>query len=163
MKSFKDREGMEWAVRIDVAAAKSVREALAFDILNLEDGKTMERLIDDPVLLCDVLYVVCKDQADSRQISDVQFGRAMGGDAIEHAAMALLSELVDFFPGRKGRTLAKALAMTKTIEAKMNDRAQAILDDPALEAKIEEALLSRGTRGESSTVAQQSSAANPIG
>ena len=62
------------------------------------DGTLLEKLINDPILLCDVIYCVCMEEADSRGVSDEDFGRAMAGDAIELATTALLEELVDFFP-----------------------------------------------------------------
>jgi hypothetical protein len=64
----------------------------------------------------------------------------MAGDAIEHATTALLEELVDFFPQGKRRVLHKALAKLQAVEARAVEYAQARLEDPELDRRIEAAL-----------------------
>ena len=63
-----------------------------------------------------MLYVLCKPEADERNVSDEDFGRAMAGDAIEQATTTLLEELVDFFPKGRRELLAKALGKIRTLE-----------------------------------------------
>jgi NAD-dependent oxidoreductase involved in siderophore biosynthesis len=140
MKTFKDNAGRTWTVGIDVAAIKRVRSLLDVDLMGAVEGKLLERLVSDPVLLCDVIYVVCKPEADAQNVSDEDFGRAMAGDAIEHATTALLEELVDFFPQGKRRVLHKALAKLQAVEARAVEYAQARLEDPELDRRIEAAL-----------------------
>ena len=98
MKTFTDNAGRTWTVVVNVDAIKRVRGLLSVDLLSIVEGTLIDRLIRDPVLLCDIVYAVCKPEADARGISDEEFGRSMAGDAIEHATTALLEELVDFFP-----------------------------------------------------------------
>ena len=43
------------------------------DLLQVLDGSLIDKLIRDPVLLCDVVYAVCKPEADT-QVTDEQFG-----------------------------------------------------------------------------------------
>ena len=142
MKTFKDNAGRTWTVSVNVDAIKRVRSALDVDLMAAVEGELLEQLSSDPVLLCDVIYVVCKPEADAQQVSDEDFGRAMAGDAIEHATTALLEELVDFFPQGKRRVLHKALAKLHSVEARAVEYAQARLDDPELERRIEAALTS---------------------
>jgi len=92
MKTFTDNAGRTWTVAINVDAIKRVRDLLEVDLLEVLDGKLIEKLYRDPVLLCDVVYTACKPEADARSVTDEDFGRAMAGDAIEHAAKALLEE-----------------------------------------------------------------------
>jgi len=96
MRTFKDNAGRTWTVSITVDAIKRVRGLLDVDLLEVVGGKLIDRLITDPVLLCDIVYAVCKPEADAQSVSDEDFGRAMAGDAIEHATTALLEELVSF-------------------------------------------------------------------
>src|SRR5262245_66052332 len=98
MKTFSDNAGRIWTLQINVDAIKRVRDLAEVNLLEVVEGKLLERLISDPVLLCDVIYSVCKPEADAKQVSDEDFGRAMAGDAIEAATTALLEELVGFFP-----------------------------------------------------------------
>src|SRR5687767_1850112 len=116
MKTFQDNAGRTWTVQVNVDAIKRVRDLAKVDLLEVVEGKLIERLVSDPILLCDVLYCVCKVEADAQGISDGDFGRAMGGDAIDGATAALLEELVGFFPQGRRKVLAKALAKLRNLE-----------------------------------------------
>ncbi len=140
MKTFSDNANRTWSVTINVDSIKRVRSLLDVNLLDAIDGKLLEQFISDPILLCDVVYVLCKPQADSQNLSDEEFGRAMAGDAIDSATTALLEELVDFFPKGKRELLAKALGKLKTLENRAYEVANKRLDDPKLERQLEQAL-----------------------
>ena len=143
MKTFADNAGRTWTVAINVECIKRVKTLLSVNLLDAIEGKLIEQLVSDPVLLCDVIYAVCKPEADTKEVSDEEFGRAMAGDAIDHATTALLEELVDFFPSGKRQVLAKALAKLKTFQTKAVETASRRLDDPRLDQQLE-ALLQEG-------------------
>lgn len=140
MKTFTDNTGRTWSIAINVGAVKRVRSGLDVNLLDAVEGKLIERLVSDPVLLCDVIFVLCQPEAEARGITDEQFGQAMAGDAIDSATSALLEELVDFFPSGKRQVLTKALAKLKAFEAKAIELASKRLDDPALEQQLNQAL-----------------------
>ncbi len=160
MKTFQDNNGRTWTITVNVDAIKRVRSLLDVNLLDVVDGKLLERIVSDPVLLCDVIYCLVKPDADARQVTDEDFGRAMAGDAIDHATTALLEELVDFFPGPKRRVLSKALTKLKALEARALQVAETRLDDPELEARIE-AELNASMSGSSSGSLPASSASIP--
>ena len=160
MKTFSDNAGRSWTITINVDGVKHVRSLLDVNLLDVVDGKLLERIVSDPVLLCDVIYCLVRPDADAKDITDEDFGRAMAGDAIDHATTALLEELVDFFPGPKRRVLAKALAKLKALEARALQVAETRLDDPELEARIE-AELNASMPGSSSGSSLVSSASTP--
>ena len=135
MKTFKDNADRTWTVTVNVDAIKRVRSLLSIDLMEAVEGKLIERLIGDPVLLCDVIYCVCKEDADAKGITDEEFGRAMAGDAIELATTALLEELVDFFPQGKRQLLRKALAKLETLQETMLAVVNERLDSPELDAQ----------------------------
>ena len=159
MKTFKDNAGRTWTVQIDVAAIKRVRSLLDVDLLDAVEGRLLERLVTDPVLLCDVIYVVCKPEADAGGITDEDFGRAMAGDAVEHATTALLEDLTDFFPLARRRLLKKALAKLRDLEARALEVAETRLDSPELEAQMQAALASIGSSSGSSLESSESTQA----
>ncbi len=139
MRSFTDNLGRAWTVTINVAAIKRVRGLVNVDLYKLvDDGfKPLAALVSDPVQLADVLYCLCKDEADAKQISDEDFGRALGGDAITLAADAFVEELIDFFPDARARTsLKKVLAAGRTVRDKLLDHAESVIAtlDPEAEA-----------------------------
>ena len=146
MKVFKDNVGREWTVEVNVAALKRVKSLAGVDLLGVLDGTLVERLIRDPVLLCDAVYAICKPQADERSVSDEDFGRAMAGDAIEHATEALLEELVSFCPSPRDRAnLGRVLKATREVMDRARDIVEARLDSGELEEAAEEALRTLGT------------------
>jgi hypothetical protein len=157
MKTFKDCESTEWAVAINVDAVKRVRDTLGTDLLTIGDDPTLHhRLANDPVFLVDLLYVVCKPQADERTVSDEQFGRRMAGDALDGAAEALLTELVNFFPKARRTPLQKAIEKATAVQTLAMERAVREID-----AMDVEALLADAMRGNSSTSSPASSASTP--
>lgn len=142
MKTFMDNAGRTWNVALNVTAIKRVKSLTGLDLLDaVNDGGTMlEKLAGDPVTLCDVVYAVCKDQADAQNIADVDFGGAMAGDALGGATTALLEELVDFFHGGKRDLFRRGLVKMRAYQEKYFRAACLKMDDPAMDAKVERAI-----------------------
>ena len=159
MKTFVDGQGREWAVEINVNVIKRVRDLLKIDLLEIVEGQLIERLIGDPILLCDVIYVVCKPQAEAKNITDEDFGQAMAGDAIEAATKALLEELADFSPSPRDRANIRSV-IEKTWQAldKVRDVIETRLSQVNVEQIVETAL---GSAGNSSGVVPEPSASIP--
>ena len=142
MKVFKDAAGREWPVVMNIGIVKRVRDLCGVDLMDAiaDSSKLLMRLDSDPVLLCDVLYVVCRDHAEARKISDEDFGRAMVGDAIDRATDAFLEELASFFPARKRAVLQKAIAKAVHYADLAAEKALEALDDPETDRRIEAAI-----------------------
>ncbi|HMN41180.1 MAG TPA: hypothetical protein PKE29_10070 [Phycisphaerales bacterium] len=164
MRSFKDNEGRQWTVDINVSAVKRVRGLTGTDLMQVIEGTggLIEKLIRDPVLLCDVVYAICKPEADARSVSDEEFGRAMAGDAIEAATMAVLDELVGFCPSPRDRAnLGRVLQATRKVMDRARGLVEKKLDSGELD-RLADRLLSEGqTAGSSSTSAPESLASTP--
>ena len=161
MKTFTDNAGRTWTVTVNVDAIKRVRDLVDVNLLDVVgggSGRLLERLTTDPIVLCDVLFALCKPEADTKGISDEDFGRAMGGDALDGATTALLEELVAFFPLARRQVLAKALAKLKALESQALAAVSLRLDDPELEQRLAQQL---GLPNSSSGSAPASSASTP--
>lgn len=146
MHSFVDKEGRSWAVVVNIGAVKRVRalcaglnilELISMDEKGNTDSSTLDKLSNDPVLLVDTIYAVCKPEADKLGITDEQFGAAMNGDAIEHATRAFLDEVVDFFPEVKRQVLRKVLDATRRFEEEANKKLQAFVTSGAFDKFVE--------------------------
>ena len=150
MQNFKDRDGREWQVVLNVFQMKRVRAALGVDLINVieldKDGQVRVDMIDkianDPCLLVDILWVLVQDQARTLNVTDEQFGTALAGDAIESATKAFLDELVDFFPGAKRLFLQKAVSLARKYTGEMESVLEKALADPELDRRIEESMRS---------------------
>ena len=111
MRTFTDNAGRTWTIALTLDAAKRVRDLLKVNLLDLTEGDPplLTRLDLDVILLCDVIFCIVKPQADERKVTDEDFGRAMGGDAITAAHDAFWEELVDFFRQRRQTQIVAAL------------------------------------------------------
>ncbi|MDP1798388.1 MAG: hypothetical protein Q8K78_12930 [Planctomycetaceae bacterium] len=156
MHTFQDTQGRTWSVTINVDAIRRVRSLLDINLLDAVEGKLLERLVTDPVLLCDILFSLVQPEAEAKQISDEDFGRALGGDVLDHATTALLEELVDFFPSGKRTVFRKALEKLKKLEGIALETATKRLESDELERKMTAALASMS--GDSSGNSPASSA-----
>jgi hypothetical protein len=142
MHSFNDTQGRPWTITLNVDAIRRVRSVLNVNLLEAIEGKLLERLITDPVLLCDILFVIVQPEAISKGVSDEDFGRALGGDVLDVATTALLEELVDFFPSAKRTVFRKALTKLKQLETLAIETATQRLESSELEDRMKAALAS---------------------
>jgi len=140
MASFTDSKSKDWNVAISVEDVRQVRAVCGVNLYEAIDGNLFAKLAGDPVALVDVLYVVCKSQADSRGINAEEFGRALAGDSIEKASDALIEAIIDFFPKARREVLRQIAAKLATVQAKVATRAKAIIESPELDRAVDRAL-----------------------
>jgi hypothetical protein len=105
MRIFKDNAGREWTIALSIGDIKRVKDLLGVNLFEPESGEPplLTRIGTDIILLCDIVYCLIKVQADKLGITDEEFGRALGGEAILAAQKAFYEELIDFFR-QSGRT-----------------------------------------------------------
>lgn len=153
MKPFIDNANRTWTVTVNVDAIKRVRSLLGIDLLKvLDDGcKLLAELHDDPILLVDVLYCLCKPQADLQNVTDEDFGRAMYGDAIFNAHTAFIEELGDFFPSARQRAaIRKVIGKTNQVVERLLDHAEREIEGVDPEAVATKLIVSSGNSQASS-------------
>lgn len=112
MKIWKDAEGHSYETKITVAEIRDVKTELGINLMDIATGDLLQRISEDVILLCDILYVINRSQAKGYGIDDVQFGRNLYGDALEEATRAFVGEMINFFPNQRTRQLLTK-AMTK--------------------------------------------------
>jgi len=137
MKLFKDSLQRDWTIEINVFAVKRIKAKLDIDLLDATKGDLLLSLADDPVSLCNLLWVLCEEEATKRGISDEDFGRSLAGDAIDRATTAFLEALVDFFPSGKRRILQTMLARQEKFREHASKRALETIESPQLTAAME--------------------------
>ncbi len=147
MKTFRDSENREWQIAMNITAAKRVLDLLKVNLLEPEVGTPplLTRLGTDIILLCDVLYAICKPQADQREISDEQFGQALGGDAIFQATKALMEELTDFFQSLRRTDRARGVTVQGQIISKAVETADLKLAQIKPDELVEKAFSASST------------------
>lgn len=156
MAKFADAAGREWVVDVDVNALRRVRKRLDVNLMDAIGGETLERLAEDPVLLVDVLYVLCQQQAERDGVSDEAFGAGLRGDALDAAARAFLEALADFCPSRKARLLRRLVTKGGEVEERILARAEEMLASGEIDRVLSDSLSPRP-----STASPDSSASTP--
>jgi hypothetical protein len=118
VKTFNDNAGRTWTLAITVDAIKRVEGLIkGVNLANLTHGDPplLTRLETDIVLLCDVIFALLKPQADQLGVSDEEFGKSMGGDAIIAAHDAFWEELTGFFRQLRRTDTARAIEKQATL------------------------------------------------
>jgi hypothetical protein len=106
--------------------------------LSASIGRTVYDVDDGyPPLVCDIAYALCKPQCDEKNVSDEEFGRAMGGDVLEKVLDLILEETVDFFPQGRRAILRKVLEKSQTFAEKAKALTAARLATGELDAAID--------------------------
>ncbi|MFO0839600.1 MAG: hypothetical protein U1D55_13875 [Phycisphaerae bacterium] len=133
MKTFNDNAGRTWTLAVNVDAIKRVEGLIkGVNLANLTHGDPplLTRLETDIVLLCDVIFALVKPQADQLGVSDEEFGKAMGGDAIIAAHDAFWEELNGFFRQLRrtdtARAIEKQAALVKATVAAIEQRVETL-------------------------------------
>ncbi len=131
MKTFTDSAGRAWTLVVNVSAIKRVRDVLGVDLLDVANGELLSRLADDPCVLVDVLFALCKPEADAKGVSDEDFGRGMVGAVLDEASAALMRELLDFFPSaQRARALGRMARKITEQEVAVAEAAAAVQSMP---------------------------------
>lgn len=143
MATFKTTDGREYVVRLDAPRIKACRDATSVDLGALDFSSAAAQLAADPVLLVDVLWVLCREQAITYGVSDRAFGECLVGDAIEEAARALVLARADFSPTRTRSAILRQLEMSDRVRAKATELVTAQLEDPELEQRVTRAMESQ--------------------
>jgi hypothetical protein len=136
VQKFTDKNGKEWTIEISIGSVRRVKAMLGIDLLDISGGNVLESIASDPMRLCDVVYCLCKPEADAAGVDDYTFGEGLGGDAIESAANALIEDLISFFPSRQRAILRKALAIARSQQEQLIELAETKVSELSDLAKI---------------------------
>ena len=148
MRQFTDTKERVWEVELNVRQMKRVRDVLGIDLVNViqagKDGTvatdTLDRVANDPILLVDILWVLCEGQAKAAGVTDDDFGSSLAGDSISDATKAFLDELVDFFPGARRLFLKKAVDLARKYETENLEVLEKALNSPEFEERLKTSL-----------------------
>ncbi len=148
MALFKDAANRTWIVAVTVADIRRVKKLLDVNLYRLMDEgfKGLGELLDDPLRLVDVLFVLVSDQAAAQKVSDEDFGRALAGEAYGAARQALQDAFVDFFPEPQKGAIKAYMEAARVYEetvreesekdmAGLNDRMKALAIKTVAEAR----------------------------
>ena len=143
MQCFKDKNGKQWTIDLNIGTARRVKAECNIDLVNVvtftEEGANtsiFQQLADDPYTLVTVLYSLCKQQIAEEKLTDEAFASLFDAEAIENAVEALVKEVINFSQPAKKKMLT--LIFNKTRELK--EKAEKRLDDMIQSKEFNEAL-----------------------
>ncbi|NBB84209.1 MAG: hypothetical protein GVY28_12495 [Alphaproteobacteria bacterium] len=161
---FTDSANRTWTIDITVGSNRRVLKTLGLNLINAaaasKEGETplMTRLMLEPDLLVDVVYVLVQPQAEQRNVDDVGFGESIDGAALSRMHEAFWEALTDFFQASGRTEMVKAIRRQTQI---LNDATQRVghrIDDYDVDV---DAVLDESIRGNSATNSPASSAPTP--
>ena len=129
MTTFKDRTGQDWSIELDSPLLKRIKDRCGVLLTDLRVD-ALELLACDPVLLVDVLYLLCEAEADKRGLNAEQFGKLLNGEAIDQATAALGDAVSGFFPSGKRSSLQSLRQKNRRANEKAAEIAMDSLEDP---------------------------------
>lgn len=136
MQKFVDVRGRVWVVEINTATIKRVRSLTDVNLYEVVDGELIQRLESDIILFCDVLYAICKPQADRDGVTDEQFGEGLAGDVIDEATAAFIEAMVAFLPEKHRHRTRRAVAKYQRTQERLNQLIVTKLDDQEIETQL---------------------------
>lgn len=124
MKTFKDTQGRQWNISINLGTAMAIKDSLGIDLLQPEAGDPplLTRIGTDEILLGQILCGLLEDQFEKHNLTAKDVRMSFDGDTLLAAQKAFYEEMVDFFLARGRTDRSKAVAaqmklIDKAIEA----------------------------------------------
>jgi hypothetical protein len=125
--AFKLTTGKEFLVKVDAVKIRDVRKECEVDLAG-SDGSWA----DDPVKVFEVLWVLCRSQADG--MTSEQFSDGLCGESFEAAHKALAEATADFFPDSVKSVLRSLTEKTTSVKTKAAQMAAEKIQNADLEA-----------------------------
>jgi hypothetical protein len=130
MAKFKDSKGREYELVVTVKTLQVCKAEKELDLAKLlyPGSHEIQRITDDPILMCELCYLVSQHRLPTEQRIPIQdFYDSLAGDALDEAMGALLDSIADFYPRPEQRAFlrdlkAKAIGVTAKVfkEARAN-------------------------------------------
>lgn len=141
--AFKDKSSRTWIVEIDGVIADEVQAAYGINLLDLSQD-ALDRLEMDPLRLVNVLWLVCREQAEAAGVDERSFKKSLRSEVIGDATRALINGTIGFFPPGK-QSLVRSLQMQNAkVRQTAMERNLASLEDPAMQERLARILANQG-------------------
>ena len=166
MSTFTDASGHEWRLAVTPYEYRKLTsiDIDIYDVVDREKAKELlAKLETDDMLLSDVLWLICEDDAQGLGIDKRSFLKSLPGEVLAAAYLALLEAITNFFRRPEQRMLMqKLIAFVRAAQSRLQTVAQEEINkvdvNSLAETFIESAMNSLG-RSESTQSQQDATAA----
>jgi hypothetical protein len=125
MKSFKDSEGRNWFVKLDLSTLERVEAATGVCLDDIASGTPKSIMqLQSPKTLADVLWCLVEPQAVEKKLSRGEFLASIGRDEIGDARKALHDEQVFFSPQEVREIMEMCIAEAEANKAMLIEQAK---------------------------------------
>jgi len=128
MQLIKLRSGTTVEMVMTAQSVLDVNNYMKFNILDVDKEGNLERLLDSQLDLVNVMYLLCEEDCKKQNVSDIDFGRGMGGEHIRLATEQFLDELKDFLPLQKRVMMTHTLKVMAEVQADVMESAIARME-----------------------------------
>ncbi len=117
MKTFKDCEGANWDICLNLGTVKKIKDKLGINLLEIEQGEPplLTRLGTDELFLAEIILCCIETQIEKRKLSEQDVLSRFDGQTIGKAQSCFYEELIDFFQQKnqphKMKMVQKQLAL----------------------------------------------------
>lgn len=128
MEKIKLSSGKTVDLSISAGSVELVKNQLKVSLVDLGSTGVIEKMMDDPMLLCNVMYLLCKRSCDEQKISADDFAYGLEGKEIEECTRLFIEELINFLPQSKKTILRQSLKMQNELNQKMVESSMAKME-----------------------------------
>lgn len=115
MATFKDEQGTEWAIKINMGTIKRLQEELDVDVGSLLEHqfKGLADLLANPFRFFSVISILVDKQAEAMGIDEVAFAERFNGPALHDSIDAFVDALASFYPSHHRKAILTLVAKIK--------------------------------------------------
>lgn len=136
MESFKDKNGKNWIIEINVGSARRVKAECGIDLLsavtvNSEGINTsvLDSIGSDAYMLVNVILSLCRKQIDEQNITDEDFLSYFDGETIQSATDSVIKEIINFSQPSKRKMLSLIYTKVKGFRAEAEQQVEKVLNN----------------------------------
>lgn len=136
MAKFVDAKNRIWIVDVTGTTIRRVKTLTGKSLLDVVDKDLIAELTNDFLLLSEVLYAVCKPQADLEEIGQDEFESGLIGDVLSDGLNTLVDAILTFLPEPRRRLIQKAIERYREVTARGMERIESQVSDPAMMDRV---------------------------
>ena len=118
MKQLELKNKKNVFLSVNANSIEKIKKQLSVSILDLNGSGVIEKLMDDQLLFCNVIYLLCETSCKELKISPEEFAENIEGEQIEKATVAFIEDLVSFLPPHRRAILQQSLKMINELNQK---------------------------------------------
>lgn len=138
--TFTDSTNKTWSLSLTAPLVRKIQQATTINLTNLK-ADPFEKLAMDPLLLADVLWMICETEATKSGLDAEQFLTQIAPN-IDDAVTALEAAVANFFPASKRSLILSLRSQNETMTKNATTKAMETLtkNQPEIERAMETAM-----------------------